>query len=130
MDIFIGKKRIEWTILLLKSCTAIVNRKVVVLLHDNARSHYLRSILEKKWITVECDPVYFPHIATSDLDFFRTLQLSLSNKEIKNLGSSQNNIFRWFAQKSMYFYLSVIVNLHTRPQKVFHNEGQGHYISD
>ncbi|XP_035734903.1 histone-lysine N-methyltransferase SETMAR-like [Vespa mandarinia] len=110
---------------------AIVNRKGVILQHENARPYCARRTLEKinelGWEVLP-HPSYSPDIAPSDFHLFRSLQHFLSGKKFENLDDVQNAISRYFTQKPIDFYRSSIENLHTRWQKVIDNEGD--YIID
>ena len=116
---------------LIEKCPAIVNRKGVILQHDNARPHCARRTLEKinelGWEVLP-HPPYSPDIVPSDFHLFRSLQHFLSGKKLKNLDDVQNVISRYFVLKPIDFYRSGIENLHTRWQKVVDNEGD--YIID
>lgn len=116
---------------LVEKCPAIVNRRGVILQHDNARPHCAKRTLEKinglGWEVLP-HPAYSPDIAPSDFHLFRSLQHFLSDKKFENLEDMQIAICRYFAQKPIDFYRSGIENLQTRWQKVVDNEGD--YIID
>ncbi|XP_076166383.1 lymphocyte-specific helicase isoform X3 [Ptiloglossa arizonensis] len=111
---------------LIEKWPAIVNRKGVILQHDNARLHCARRTLAKinelGWEVLP-HPPYSPDVAPSDFHLFRLLQHFLSGKRFANLDDIQNAISVYFAQKPIDFYRSGIENLHTRWQKVVDNEG-------
>ena len=96
---------------------AIVNRKGVILQHDNARPHCPRRTLEKinslGWEVLP-HPPYSPDIAPSDFHLFRSLQHFLSGIFFSNLDDIQNAISGYFAQKPADFYRLGIENLHSR----------------
>ncbi|CAK1553161.1 unnamed protein product [Leptosia nina] len=116
---------------LIEKWPAIVNRKGVILQHDNARPHCARRTLEKinelGWEVLP-HPPYSPDVAPSDFHLFRALQHFLSGKTFANLDDIQNAISRYFAEKPINFYRSGIENLLTRWQKVIDNDGE--YIID
>lgn len=78
---------------LIEKCPAIVNRKGVILQHDNARPHCARRTLEKinelGWEVLP-HPPYSPDIAPSDFHLFRSLQHFLCGKKFENLDDIQN----------------------------------------
>lgn len=110
---------------------AIVNRKGVILQHDNARPHCAKRTLEKinalGWEVLP-HPPYSPDIAPSDFHLFRSLQHFLCDKKYENMDALQKALSTYFAQKPLEFYRSGIETLHTRWQKVVENEGD--YIID
>ncbi|XP_043496419.1 histone-lysine N-methyltransferase SETMAR-like [Polistes fuscatus] len=116
---------------LIEKWPAIVNRKGVILQHDNARPHCARRTLEKinelGWEVLP-HPPYSPDVAPSDFHLFRALQHFLSGKTFANLDDIQNAISRYFAEKPINFYRSGIENLLTRWQMVIDNDGE--YIID
>ncbi|XP_046826458.1 histone-lysine N-methyltransferase SETMAR-like [Vespa crabro] len=72
---------------LIEEYSVIVNRKGVILQHDNARPHCTRRTLEKinelGWEVLPHSP-YSPDIAPSDFHLFRSLQHFLSGKKFEN----------------------------------------------
>lgn len=116
---------------LLKKCPAVVNRKGVILQHDNARPHCARRTLDKinglGWEVLP-HPPYSPDIAPSDFHLFRSLQHFLCGKKFENLEDIQNGLSKYFALKPIDFYRSGFENLHSRWQKVIDKGGD--YVFD
>ncbi|XP_004208958.2 histone-lysine N-methyltransferase SETMAR-like [Hydra vulgaris] len=116
---------------LVENYPAIVNRKDVILQHDNARPHCARRTLEKinelGWEVLP-HPPYSPDIAPSDFHLFRSLQHFLSDKKFQTLYCLKNGISRYFNDKPIHFFRSGIESLPARWQKVVENEGD--YIID
>lgn len=58
------------------------NRRKVILLHNNVRSHIVKSVkqtfLELEW-EIFPHPMYSPNLVSSDYHFFRLMQHSLTN---------------------------------------------------
>lgn len=114
---------------LIKKCPAIVNRKGVILQHDNARLHCARRTLEKinelGWEVLP-HPPYSPDIAPSDFHLFRSLQHFLCDKKFENLDDIQNALD--ILLKNQLIFIDPILKIGTRWQKVVDNEGD--YIID
>ncbi|GFS62474.1 histone-lysine N-methyltransferase SETMAR [Trichonephila clavipes] len=110
---------------LIEKYPAIINRKGVILQHDNARPHYARKTLKiingLGWEVLP-HPPYSPDIAPTDFHLFRSMQHFLANKKFQNLDDMKNAIFRYLTEQPTDFYRSGIENLHTRWQKVVANE--------
>ncbi|GFV25331.1 histone-lysine N-methyltransferase SETMAR [Trichonephila clavipes] len=85
--------------LLIEKYPAIINRKGVILQHDNARPHCARKTLEKinglGWEVLP-HPSYSPGIAPMDFHLFRLMQHFLTNKKFQNLEDMKNAISRLF----------------------------------
>ena len=116
---------------LIENYPAIVNRKGVILQHDNARPHCAKRTMEKinelGWEVLP-HPPYSPDIAPSDFHLFRSLQHFLCGKKFESLDGIQYAISSYFATKTIDFYRTGFENLLTRWQKVVDNDGE--YIVD
>lgn len=110
---------------------ALVNRKGVILLHDNARPHTAlatqKKIKEFGWEVID-HPPYSPDIAPSDYHLFRSLQNYLSGKNFDSRLAIEMAIDSFFGSKSEDFFRSGIMALPNRWQRVIENNG--HYIID
>ncbi|GFW47174.1 histone-lysine N-methyltransferase SETMAR [Trichonephila clavipes] len=115
---------------LIEKYPAIINRKGVILQHDNARLHCARKTMERinglGWEVLSHLP-YSPDIAPMDFHLFRSMQHFL-NKKLQNSDGLKNAISRYFTEKPIDFYRFVIENLHPRWKKALANEGD--YIID
>ncbi|GFT73976.1 histone-lysine N-methyltransferase SETMAR [Trichonephila clavipes] len=116
---------------LIEKYPAIINRKGIILQHNNARQHCARKTMVKNnglgWEVFPHSP-YLPDIAPTNLYLFRSMQHFLTNKKFQHLDDMKNAISRCFTEKPIDFYRSGIENLHTRWQKVVASEGD--YIID
>lgn len=110
---------------------SLLNRKGVVLLHDNARPHTARLTQEKimsfNWEVLP-HPPYSPDLAPSDYHVFRSMQHHLSNKRYENDDQLKNDLEQFFISKPMNFFERGIKNLPNRWRKVIENEGN--YFAD
>lgn len=109
----------------------LVNRKGVILQHDNARPHAARLTQEKirqlNWEVLP-HPSYSPDIAPSDFYLFRSMEHFLKNKNFKNADDVQTHLEAYFSSKDTEFYENGIKSLLTRWQKVLDNDGN--YVMD
>jgi histone-lysine N-methyltransferase SETMAR len=109
----------------------LVNRKGVILQHDNARPHAAKLTQEKirqlNWEVLP-HPPYSPDIAPSDFHLFRSMEHSLKNKNFKNIDQVRNHLEEYFSSKDTKFYQRGIETLPTRWQKVIDNDGD--YVID
>ena len=89
-----------------KKRPALLNRKGVVLQHDNARPHTAgatqNKVMSFNWEVLP-HPPYSPDIAPSDYHLFRSLQNHLSNKIYENDDQLKNDLNLFFSQKSGNF---------------------------
>ncbi|CAK9820322.1 Histone-lysine N-methyltransferase SETMAR [Anthophora plagiata] len=110
---------------------ALVNRKGVMLLHDNARPHTARIAEEKipdlKW-SVLLHPPYSPDLVLTDNYLFRFLQSSLSGKKFNNNNEVREYIDTFIACKDPDFFASGVDKLPDKWEKVIFNNGD--YILD
>lgn len=109
-----------------KARPGLVNRKNVIIQHDNARPH-ISKIAQQKIKELEWEilphPAYSPDIAPSDYHLFRSLQNYLSGKEFSKEDDIKNALDNFFMSKSSRFYEEGLMNLPLRWQKVIDNNG-------
>jgi histone-lysine N-methyltransferase SETMAR len=116
---------------LIEKRPALVNRKGVILQHDNARPHTARITQQKirdlGWEVLP-HPPYSPDTAPSDYHLFRSLEHFLSGKTFRNIDEIKTAISDFFASKQPSFYKQGIENLVQRWGAVVDNDGN--YIID
>lgn len=114
-----------------KSRPSLVNRKGVILHHDNARPHVAKNTMQKLnelgWEILP-HPPYSPDMAPTDYHLFRSLTNHLSNKEFKNQDEVKSSIAGFISGKTRDFFDSGIKKLVNRWQIIIETEGQ--YIID
>ncbi|GFX17621.1 histone-lysine N-methyltransferase SETMAR [Trichonephila clavipes] len=111
--------------------SALVNRKGVLLLHDNARPHVARvarNTIQRHGWEILCHPSYSPDLATSDYYLFHSLDNHLSGKSFTNEADVPQAFTDFFASHTPEFYRKGIEQLQTRWQKVL--DGDGDYFED
>jgi histone-lysine N-methyltransferase SETMAR len=105
----------------------LLNRKGVVLQHDNARPHTARLTREKiqrlGWEVLP-HPPYSPDIAPSDYHLFRSLQNHLNGQEFPNREAVESEISKFFASKTTDFYRKGIEDLPKRWAQVVESDGE------
>ncbi|XP_043262919.1 histone-lysine N-methyltransferase SETMAR-like [Colletes gigas] len=106
---------------------ALVNRKSVILLHENARSHTARviqeKILELGW-SVLPHPPYSPDLAPADYHLFCSLQNFLYGKTFNSEEQVRQAVENFFQLKPTTFYKEGIDKLPGRWEKVIDNSGE------
>jgi histone-lysine N-methyltransferase SETMAR len=111
---------------LVRERPALVNRKGVILLHDNARPHVAKwtkqKIEELEWEVLP-HPPYSPDIAPSDYYLFCSLQHFLDGKSFSDLEEVQAAISGFFASKPAEFFRTGIENLPQRWKTIVENDG-------
>ena len=119
------------SISLLEKHPALVNRKNVVLLHDNARPHAARvtqeNFLELGW-SVLPHPPYSPDLVPSNYHIFRSLQNSLMRTNLSNEDQVREFVENVFMSKPAKFYANGNEELPDKWQQVIANDGK--YIID
>ncbi|KZC04989.1 Histone-lysine N-methyltransferase SETMAR, partial [Dufourea novaeangliae] len=104
----------------------LINRKGVILHHDNARSHTARITAKKLrqlgWEVLP-QPAYSPDIGPSDYHLFRSLQNFLLGKHFNNEECLKNALTEFFESKSQEFYNRGIKILPERWAQVVENNG-------
>ena len=107
--------------------TQELNRKGVILLHDNARPHVsnmtVHKITQLGW-EVMAHPAYSPDLAPTDYHLFRSLQHHLSGKTFEDFNGVKNDIKLFFQSKSRDFFKKGIESLPKRWAYVVDNNGQ------
>ena len=110
---------------------ALVNRKGVLFLHDNARPHIARlardTIQRLRWETL-CHPPYSPDLAPTDYHLFHSLDNHLRGKSFTSEADLRQALTDFFASKTPEFYPKGIAQLETRWQKVL--DADGDYFED
>ena len=111
---------------LVRNRPALINRKGVILQHDNARPHIARQTQQKinqlGWEVLP-HPAYSPDMAPSDYHLFRSLQHHLSKKVFDNEEEIKTDISSFIASKPLEFFRRGIGNLTKRWEAVIDNEG-------
>ena len=109
----------------------LVNRKGVILLHNNARPHVAKLVDEKimqlGW-EVLAHPPYSPDLAPSDYHLFRSLQHHLREKSYTEEDDIKMDIQSFLDSKSPSFYESGINKLVEKWRYVVDNNGA--YVDD
>lgn len=109
----------------------LVNRKGVILLHDNAKPHTSRVTQQKireLGYEVLPHPAYSPDIAPSDYYLFRSLQHFLKGKMFANKYEIKSGLQSFFDEKPSKFFSDGIQSLVKRWQTIVDNDGD--YIID
>lgn len=105
---------------------ALVNRKQIILHHDNARPHTAlatrQKIADLSW-EILSHPPYSPDLAPSDFHLFLSLQNFLNGKKYKNETDVDQALHKFFASKNESFYKNGIDKLPSRWEEVINNAG-------
>ena len=106
---------------------ALVNRKRVLLQHDNAPAHRARltqaAIREMDGFTVLPHPAYSPDCAPSDYGLFRSMQHFLRGKQFETIKEVEIMCREFFDSKPKEWYRRQIKLLAERWEKVLENNG-------
>ena len=101
---------------LLEKRPVLVNRKKVILLHDNARPHTAKvtqeKIIELGW-SVLPHPPYSPDLAPTDYHLFCSLQNFLNGKTFISEQGVNEAVLHFFQSKPVKFYEEGIDKLKT-----------------
>lgn len=111
---------------LLENQASLVNRKGVLLLHDNARPHVAIKTREKlKEVGWEIlpHPPYSPDISPTDYHLFLALSNFLANQCFTNDDQVKTALDRFFSSKNQEFYSRGMNSLVERWQKVVECNG-------
>lgn len=105
---------------------SLVNRKGPILLHDNARPHVSRIVVQKLhelgYETLP-HPPYSPDLAPTDFHFFKHLEHFLKNKEFKNQCHIETAFKDFISSKNPDFFQIGINKLLSRWQKCIDSNG-------
>jgi len=113
--------------LMQKSPSVANNRRIVILLHDNARPHVAKSVkqtlLQFEW-EVLLHPTYSPNMTPSDYHLFRLIQHALTDTHFSSYEEEiQKWMNEWISSKDIAFYHRGIVRLPERWEKIVENGG-------
>ena len=109
-----------------KEAPSLVNRKGVILLHDNARPHDAKQTLlkigELKFETL-LHPAYSPDLSPTDFHFFKHLDHFLSGKNYRDEEQVKKAFDEFIASRTDTFYKEGLEDLVNRCQKCVDAEG-------
>lgn len=111
---------------LIQRRASLVNRKGVLLLHDNARPHVAletqRKLHEVNWEALP-HPPYSPDISPCDYFLFLSLSNFLANKRFGSEDELKNEVNLFFESKDQNFYSHGMYLLVERWQKIVDSNG-------
>ncbi|KAK6747273.1 hypothetical protein RB195_000466 [Necator americanus] len=109
-----------------RSCPALINRKGVILLHDNARPHVSlitrQKLHELNYETLD-HPPYSPDLSPTDFHFFKHLDIFLQEKHFRNQDDVETAFDEFIASRTPDFYDIGIKKLVSRWQKCVNCNG-------
>lgn len=112
---------------LLKTYPAIVNRKGVILLHDNAKPHTAKKTQEKfsqlGWEVLP-HPPYSPDISPTDYHLFLSMSNFLSGKRYSCVSDVKNDLSIFFDSKNPEFFENGIFSLVDRWKTIVSSFGE------
>lgn len=111
---------------LLEKQPALVNRKKILFLQDNARPHVAKQTISKitelDW-EIMCHPPYSPDLSPTDFHLFFHLDNILRKKTFKNETDLKAEVSTFFNSKPTDFYRDGITKLQNRWEKVKQSDG-------
>lgn len=105
---------------------ALVNRKKILLLHDNATPHtasMTKSKLIELGIEVLPHPPYSPDVAPTDYAIFRSLECYSRYKKFNSVDDVKRHLIEFFNSKPESFYKKAINQLVPRWKLVIQHDG-------
>lgn len=110
-----------------KKYPGLVNRKLGLLLQDNAKPHTAKKTIEKieelEGIELLPHPAYSPDLAPSDYYLFRSMAHYLQGRHFNNQEDVENGCREFFNSKSQEWYKKGIESLATKWLKVIEYDG-------
>lgn len=110
-----------------KTDPALVNRRGIILLHDNARPHTAKMTQEKisqvGWELLP-HPPYSPDLSPTDYHLFLSMSNFLSGKKYHSVNDVQSDMSLFFVSKKPEFYERGIFSLIDRWEKVVNSCGE------
>lgn len=110
---------------------SLINRKGVILHHDNARPHTARAtknLIEEFGWEVMHHPPYSPDLAPTDFHLFRSLQNHLMGQRLTSRDEVEMKLVYFFESKLAKFYEEGIRKLMARWEDVINKNGD--YVED
>lgn len=114
-----------------KKRPSLINRKGVILQHDNAKPHTARitkNLLEEFGWEIMLHPPYSPDLAPTDFHLFRSLQSNLSGFKCSSREEVEIKLESFFKSKPSEFYKEGIEKLIERWKEI--TERNGDYFND
>ena len=112
---------------LIKKRPALVNRKKIFFLHDNAKPHtsknVKKTIKDLGWQILQ-HPTYSPDLSPTDFYLFRHLQKSLLEKKFIKEDDVKNHIKSFFESKEPSFFEKGIKKLSKKWKRVIDTGGE------
>ena len=105
---------------------ALINRRGVILLHDNAKPHVAKKTLQKMIdLNIEClkHPPYSPDLSPTDYHFFKHFDQFLAKRSIASREDVKIAISEFIESRNSDFYVKGIHNLVSRWKKSVESNG-------